>query len=184
MNLWAEMTLGSSNEDRTRMYQEQALRDAALGSQSEAKTDGNTLKKLGLVISLATAKASDLKRVTELINRSNQWNLCGTRTTFAQMQEWHKSESAQIILAHVADRFGDMGNVGIAIVTFNADHVRIPVFVLSCRVFGYGVETALLAEVVRRAKNRGANESLAGPVIGDYKANALQKYVPGPWLCA
>jgi len=172
MNLWAEMTLGSSNEDRTRMYQEQALRDAALGSQSEAKTDGNTLKKLGLVISLATAKASDLKRVTELINRSNQWNLCGTRTTFAQMQEWHKSESAQIILAHVADRFGDMGNVGIAIVTFNADHVRIPVFVLSCRVFGYGVETALLAEVVRRAKNRGANESLAGPVIGDYKANA------------
>jgi FkbH-like protein len=172
MNLWGEITFGSSDEDRTRMYQQQALRDAELGSEPEAKADGNSLKKLGLVISLATAKTSDLKRVAELINRSNQWNLCGTRTTFAQVQEWHKSESADIILAHVADRFGDMGNVGIAIVTFNADHVRIPVFVLSCRVFGYGVETALLSEAVRRAKNKGGNTSLPGPVIGDYKANA------------
>jgi FkbH-like protein len=172
MNLWGEITFGSSDEDRTRMYQQQALRDAELGSQPEAKADSNTLKKLGLVISLSTAKTSDLKRVAELINRSNQWNLCGTRTTFAQVQEWHKSESADIILAHVADRFGDMGNVGIAIVTFNADHVRIPVFVLSCRVFGYGVETALLSEAVRRAKHKGGNESLPGPVIGDYKANA------------
>ena len=129
------------------------------------------MRKLGLVFSLATAKASDLKRVAELINRSNQWNLCGTRTTFAQVQEWHRSETTQIILAHVADRFGDMGNVGIAVVQFAASHVRIPVFVLSCRVFGYGVETALLAEVLRRARS-GADGTLPGPLLGDHKANA------------
>ena len=37
-----------------------------------------------------------------------------------------------------------MGTVCVAVTRDTADRVEIPIFVLSCRVFGYGVETALL----------------------------------------
>jgi FkbH-like protein len=166
IDLWSAMTFGS-DVDRTRMYKEKALRDALTENQTDDGAGSETLKKLGLVISINDAKrSSDLKRVTELINRTNQWNLCGTRTTFDQVREWHDSSETTILLAHVADRFGDMGTVCIAVVTPHDDRVEIPVFVLSCRAFGYGVESAMLAEIVRRFEAT----HLGKPIIGYYRS--------------
>ncbi len=99
---------------------------------------------------MAEAEGGDLKRVVELINRTNQWNLCATRTSFAQVRGWHDSKDASILLARAADRFGDLGTVCVAVVTFDAQEVQIPVFVLSCRVFGYGVETEMLKQIRHR----------------------------------
>ena len=150
--LWADLNDGSSDVDRTRMYQEQVARDAATQADGtpEAAADVEALRRLGLVISIGEAAKGDLKRVAELVNRTNQWNLCGSRTTFAQVREWHESRDALILVARAADRFGDMGTVCVAVVTMRGDEAEIPVFVLSCRVFGYGVETAMLNELARR----------------------------------
>lgn len=169
IDLWAAMAFGSSDVDRTRMYQEQALRDAATVVEDDpaVHADTNTLKKLGLVISISSAKRGDLKRVAELINRTNQWNLCGSRTSFEQVRTWHDSDTAHVLIANVADRFGDMGTVCTSIVTEYEDRVEIPVFVLSCRVFGYGVESAMLAEIGRRYSGGGS----AKPVVGHFRSN-------------
>ena len=168
INLWSAMTFGSSDVDRTRLYQDQVLRDAITETPSTDGADSETLKRLSLVISLSLAKRSDLKRVTELVNRTNQWNMCGSRTSFEQVREWHKSSTASIFVANVADRFGDMGLVCIAVVTQQADRVEIPLFVLSCRAFGYGVESAMLAEIARRFEVRPRGKSL----IGHYRSTA------------
>ena len=67
-----------------------------------------------------------------------------------------------------ADKFGEMGTVAIFIVLEediqDEQALRIPVFVLSCRVFGYGIETAILNFVKR----------MAGPrhVLGNFKETA------------
>jgi FkbH-like protein len=166
---WGQMSFGSSDVDRTRMYQEQALRDAL--TQSEGDTSEvvglKVLEKLGLVISVGPAKGKDLKRVAELINRTNQWNLCASRTTFEQVREWSESDKACVLVAQAADRFGDMGTVCVAVVTEAGEVAEIPVFVLSCRVFGYGVETAMLNEIAKRCDVGGRIKSL----VGDYRAN-------------
>ena len=152
MDLWADLVHGSSDLDRTRLYQEQALRDASteIVIESDRPADVATLKRLGLIITVRGAGKGDIKRVTELINRTNQWNLCGARTTFEQMRTWYASDNAHVLVASAADRFGDMGTVCVSVVTMDAERAVIPVFVLSCRVFGYGVETVMLNEIGRR----------------------------------
>jgi FkbH-like protein len=152
MDLWADLVHGSSDLDRTQLYQEQALRDASteIVIESDRPADVDSLKRLRLIITVRSAGKGDLKRVTELINRTNQWNLRGARTTFEQMRTWHASDNAHVLVASAADRFGDMGTVCVSVVTLDAERAEIPVFVLSCRVFGYGVETAMLNEIGRR----------------------------------
>ena len=170
IGLWSEMAHGSSDVDRTRMYQEQSLRDAELQTSDEPAggQDIESLRKLGLKFVIGDAKKSDLKRVTELVNRTNQWNLTGSRTTFEQVRGWSESPDAHVLVASATDRFGEMGTVCVAIVTETGDAATIPVFVLSCRVFGYGVESAMLREIARRSDIGGRRQRL----IGQFRSNA------------
>ena len=165
LELWADLIHGGSDLDRTRMYQEQALREAETPAE-DCRNSIDALKRLELVITVRTAEKKDLKRVTELVNRTNQWNLCGSRTTFEQVRTWHDANNAQILLASATDRFGDLGIVCAAIVTLDDDRAEIPVFVLSCRVFGYGVETAMLNEIARRCGIGTERKTL----FGQYRA--------------
>jgi FkbH-like protein len=169
LNHWGELVHGSSDLDRTAMYQEQAKRDAAVGESFEAEVFARNegLKRLELVITIRSAKKSDLKRVVELINRTNQWNLTGSRTSFEQMRAWQESEHAHVLIASAADKFGDMGTVCVAVVTKDTNRADIPIFVLSCRVFGYGVETAMLSEISRLCDIGGLRSTL----VGHYQAN-------------
>jgi FkbH-like protein len=166
--LWGEIANGSSDLDRTRMYQEQVLRDAEIESVpgATASADSEILRKLALVVSIGEAKRADLKRVAELINRTNQWNLCGSRTSFEQVKEWHESDDVLVLVAGAADRFGDMGMVCVAITSQLPDRAEIPVFVLSCRVFGYGIESVMLGEIGRRC----SIGSKRGSLIGHYRS--------------
>ena len=102
--------------------------------------------------------------MAELINRTNQWNLCGTKTSFEQVKTWHEANNAQVLIGSASDCFGNMGTVCVAVVTMDSQKVENPAFVLSCRVFGYGVETAMLAEIGRRWAT--GSKSL----IGHYRA--------------
>jgi predicted enzyme involved in methoxymalonyl-ACP biosynthesis len=52
--------------------------------------------------------------------------------------------------------------VCVAVVTLDSQQAEIPVFVLSCRVFGYGVETAMLSEIARRSGIGGKRSRLIG----------------------
>jgi FkbH-like protein len=152
ITLWGELAFDSSHIDRTRMYQEQALRDAFTHDEFaiDGHADIDSLKRLGLKITIGRPKPGDLKRVAELINRTNQWNLCGTRTTREEVLGWYRSDNTKIFVANAADRFGDMGTVCVAVIAERSECAEIPVFVLSCRVFGYGIESAMLQEINRR----------------------------------
>jgi FkbH-like protein len=161
LRLWSEVIHGSSDVDRTKLYKEQESRDAAVEIQAEASVS-DQLKKLGFTVTVSPAQKRELKRVAELINRTNQWNLCGTKTSFEQVRAWHSSPDHCVLVASASDKFGDMGTVCVAVTKTGNGQVDIPVFVLSCRVFGYGVETAVLGEIQRLAAGftlRGAFRS-------------------------
>ena len=178
MTHWSVLTEGASEVDRTKMYLEREQREAFVvqsGATDVEAADPEMLSRLGLTIHVRTAAKSDLKRVAELISRTNQWNLCGSRTSFQQVRDWHASPDASVLVADVSDRFGDMGTVCVAIVETSPKRAEIPVFVLSCRVFGYGVETAMLAHIAKRSGVGSAREEL----IGKYKATAQNHLAKG-----
>jgi len=168
---WEELLDGGQHEDRTRWYRERASRGAALEEARRDAGDDGAFAMLELKAVIRDADAKDLARVLELINRSNQFNLCGTRTTSREVRSWLDSPTTRVLVADVSDRFGGMGLVGIAIVNLESDRVVVPAFVLSCRVFGYAVETALLQRV---ARYRAAGAATDASIVGRYhetKAN-------------
>ncbi|HEV8717573.1 MAG TPA: GNAT family N-acetyltransferase [Candidatus Binatia bacterium] len=67
----------------------------------------------------------------------------------------------RIFSLRLVDRLGDNSIVGVAISRRKAEYCEIDTFLLSCRVIGRGVETALLAHVAEQLRRDGA-EKLEG----------------------
>jgi FkbH-like protein len=97
-------------------------------------------------VKIEHATKGQLKRVVELVNRTNQFNLTGARVTQAELEK-DLRRTQWVITAAAKDKFGSMGVVGAMAVRKTSEGLEIPAFVLSCRVFGFGIEYALLNAV-------------------------------------
>ncbi len=163
---WARV-LPPSEMDRTSFYRSRGAREQALAEvAAQAVDEAQMFGQLELRATIRGARAADLARATELINRTNQFNMCGSRTTLREMRAWFEAPGRHVLLVDAADRFGDMGTVSVALVQELPDQVEIPVFVLSCRVFGYRIEDVVLtaAAGLAQARNRA--------LVGHYRETA------------
>jgi FkbH-like protein len=158
---WQEI-LSPPADDRTRQYRERLQRTEYLNRQSAEpaliEDETAALKALCLSVIIRRAGSADLKRAVELINRTNQFNLCGSRTTLRELQE---PSGRFTIVAEGRDKFGNMGIIGIMVADRKPDGIEIPIFVLSCRAFGFGFEYALLNSLHRLPN--------AARILGHYK---------------
>ncbi|MCX5662490.1 MAG: HAD-IIIC family phosphatase [Planctomycetota bacterium] len=157
---WARIAVNDGESDRTKLYKERAQREQFLKAPSSgaaAEDPSKLFATLGIACEIRDARTADLKRVAELVNRTNQFNLCGSRTSLREMTAWSQDGRRRIIRVDAADKFGSMGTVAVLVLELSDDVACIPLFVLSCRVFGYGIEHALLAAVMRllSASGRG-----------------------------
>jgi FkbH-like protein len=66
------------------------------------------------------------------------------------------ADRSVVYSVEVSDRFGDLGLTGVAIVHTAVGAWVIDSFLLSCRVLGRGIEDALLAHIINRARKAGA----------------------------
>lgn len=161
IELWATLLDESPEMDRTLMYKQREVRKAFVQENVSSPAERAALyRSLDLRLVIRTAKQSDLKRVTELINRTNQFNLEGSRTTIREVTHWHESPDHIILLGDSADRFGDMGTTCIAVARCRDKEMRILPFVLSCRVFGFGIEFGVMNHLKAIARERGARRIL------------------------
>jgi FkbH-like protein len=165
LELLAHILPEQSETDRTVAYKQRDQRQKFLDQEEQGEVRQHDLfAKLGLTVSIHPAERKELKRVTELINRTNQFNMCGSRTTLKQITSWFESSAHSIIVVEADDKFGSMGVVSVIVLELGESSVDIPVFVLSCRVFGYGVETCILNFVKRLAGH--SNSSAGKPIVG------------------
>jgi len=159
---WASLLETHPEMDRTLLYRQREERQQFLQAEEGSVCDpGEMFKNLELKVHIHPARQTDVRRVTELINRTNQFNLCGSRTSFGDVNGWYNAPNSLLLTVHTSDRFGPMGMVCAALVKAGADALEIPVFVLSCRVFGYGIENAVMNYIKRLAKGR--------EIVGHYR---------------
>jgi len=154
LETWSRLLNGAAGADRTELYKQRAEREKLLSTRSDDDDSGSMLAGLKLKLEIRRSVDSDLKRIYELINRTNQWNLQGSRCSYQDVKDWHASGNHRIYSARVKDKFGDMGLISVCVAEFKADALEVEIFVLSCRVFGFGVETMLLRELEKDAKER------------------------------
>jgi FkbH-like protein len=111
-----------------------------------------------------------MTRVAQLLAKTNQFNLTTRRHTAADVAAL-LDKGAVALWARVKDRFGDNGLVGAAIAAPEADgRWVIDTFLLSCRVIGRRVETALLSALSEEVRGRGARA-----LLGEYLPTAKNK---------
>jgi FkbH-like protein len=123
------------------------------------------LADLRIVVTLGLVSEATRPRVAQLIAKTNQFNLTSRRLSAADVQALADAGGI-VVWARAADRFGDHGLIAAALARPGDDgSFLLEAFVMSCRVIGRKIETALLAEVMRAARERGATA-----FVGEYVA--------------
>jgi FkbH-like protein len=162
LDLWSRWLPEQDGLDRTQLYHDRERRENFIVTESQAVDPAVLMTRLGLKATIRFAKAADLKRVVDLINRTNQFNVNNSRTTLGDLRDWLAAPGKAILLVDGTDKFGQMGTVCVALTAREGPVMRIPSFVLSCRVFGYGFETAMLNAIARLASRSAATPQLIG----------------------
>jgi FkbH-like protein len=144
-----------SEEDRARaeMYQANARR---LSLQGQATDLNSYLRSLEMRIVFGSFNRTTRARVTQLINKSNQFNLTTRRYTESQVEELEADPGVMTLHARLIDKYGDNGIIcAIICRATSPDTWTIESWLMSCRVLGRCVEQAVLAEIVFRARAAG-----------------------------
>jgi FkbH-like protein len=151
--------------NRVTEYKAQAQRaEAAAGCGSRDEF----LASLEIVCTFQSALEAPLSRAVQLLAKTNQFNLTTRRRTAAEIERINETNGGQAVAVRVRDRFGDVGVVGLALAQNRDGVCFIDSLLLSCRVIGRGIETALLAFIAEQAILNGAKK-LVGEFIATKK---------------
>ena len=101
----------------------------------------------------------NLPRLTQLNLRTNQFNMTTRRYQQSEMEGMVMDDNFMILGFQAKDKFGDYGIIGSIILQKDPEKPEeiwwIRNFLMSCRVFSRGIETAVLHEIFRLAKENG-----------------------------
>ena len=168
--------LSLSDDDRKRgeMYKANAERAALRVSFADY---GEYLDSLEMEAEIGDFLPVYLSRITQLTNKSNQFNLTTRRYTEAEIDAVYKSDSHIRLYGRLKDKFGDNGVVSVVIGEIKGDELHIDLWLMSCRVLKREMELAMLDKLVEAARARGIRK-----ILGYYyptKKNGMVKELYG-----
>jgi FkbH-like protein len=145
------LSLSAEDRERGQLY-------AAQRGRKELEATVTSLEdyywSLQQEIHIAPVGSHSLPRVAQLTQKTNQFNLTTKRYSEAQLQDLATDPAHRLFAIQVKDRFGDNGLVGAVLTRDAGDLCEIDTFLLSCRVIGRTVETAMLAFLVEECRKR------------------------------
>jgi FkbH-like protein len=145
-----------TNEDRRRT--EMMAADGIRQQAQETMSEDEFRKSLNLKIDVFAAEKQHLARVTQLINKTNQFNLTTIRRTQDEVEALAISNDALVMGMDIKDKYGDYGLVGVAILKKESNTCVIDTLLMSCRVLGRGAEDTFIAKLAEAATTLGCDE--------------------------
>jgi len=162
LNLFETTSFSAEDAKRTELYQAEASRreqQAGFASVEEF------LQSLDMRITVARFDPFHLPRISQLMQRSNQFNLTTRRLSEIECKALMENPACLPLYAKLADRLSDHGLISIVTVeaqpATNPAALAIRDWLMSCRVLGRGVETFLMNQVVEHARKLGLPEVTA-----------------------
>lgn len=157
-------TLSADDVKRNEMYKEN-LKRAEL-EQSFGNYE-DYLKSLDMRCETGAFVPEHAERLTQLINKTNQFNLTTRRYTAAEVDHLMQDPASVTVFGRLIDKFGDNGIVSAMIGHIEDDTCYVDLWIMSCRVFKRGLEDTMMDEFVRRSVEKGAKR-----IVGRYFATA------------
>lgn len=146
-------SISISDEDRKKAEQ-YAIRRQALELEKSSTDYESYLESLNMTCQVQPFSEINRTRITQLINKTNQFNLTTRRYTEQQVKEFEENDNILTVHARLKDRFGDHGIVAVLIANITENSLYIDTFLMSCRVFKRGLEYILINYLFEFAKSR------------------------------
>jgi FkbH-like protein len=159
------ISLSAEDRERARFYCENAARAELMGRVTNIE---DYLRSLAMVSERDDLDPFHLPRMAQLINKSNQFHLTGTRYSEADLQTLASLPGHCVRYFKLKDRIGDNGLIAVVVLVPGADaDLMIDTWVMSCRVLGRTMEEFICADMLETARKLGCT-TLSG------------RYVPSP----
>lgn len=158
--LFEPLRLTAEDLVRASQYRVEGERRALMANATDMDA---YLRSLDMVARVRALDDADLPRATQLINKSNQFNLTTRRRTEAEVRAFVGATSRRGFTVRLADRFGDHGLVSVVLVEAVDRDLHVDTWVMSCRVLKRQVEDVVINEIVRLAEESGCHR-----IIGVY----------------
>jgi FkbH-like protein len=153
LNDFASLTLTEEDAARGAYYAQERQRRVL---QTSSQSLEEFLHTLALTLDVTCDDPGGIARLTQLAARTNQFNLTTRRHPEAAIARMIAEPTHRVYAARAADRFGDNGLIALLVAACAPDVWTIDTLLMSCRVIGRGIETALLARVAADAAAAGA----------------------------
>jgi len=147
------LNLSAEDLERSRYYAEERQRK---GLAEQAPSLDEFYRSLEMCVEIGPVDADSLKRVAQLTQKTNQFNLTTRRYTEQQIAELMELPEWNVYCLRASDKFGDSGVVGVAMTRKFGDNLEIDNLLLSCRVIGRTIETAFLSYLAQEALQQGS----------------------------
>ena len=145
-------TLSKDDLARNEMYKANAQRAVQMASFTDY---GEYLDSLEMQATVRPFEPIYYPRISQLTNKSNQFNLTTRRCSEADIQNMQENPDWLCLYGKLADKFGDNGLVSVVAGEQQQTELHLRLWLMSCRVLKRGMEDAMLDCLVSDAKARG-----------------------------
>ena len=152
-NLFAKTTITEDDKIKSELYEKKLKADA---EKILFENIDDYINNLNIEVQYQIATEYNLKRIHELINKTNTFNTTTKRYSFEELSEL--SQNSYISAIKVKDKFGDLGIVGCSIVKIENGIAIIDSFMLSCRVLGRKIEYTYLNMLKEKLRQKNVKE--------------------------
>lgn len=151
------LALTAEDRKKTAMYAaERERRELKRTLEGDGVDLGQYLRSLDMRMRVRIDEAAQIKRLSQLTQKTNQFNLTTRRYDEAQIKAMIDDPAWTVGHFSLADNFGDSGLVGLALIHRpDATTAMLDTFLMSCRVIGREAESAFLAALLRWLANAG-----------------------------
>lgn len=159
LNLFETATYSQADTERTRQYQIESQRAVA---QFNFTNEADFLKSLEMTSEVRPFNSFNTPRVSQLSQRSNQFNLRTVRYTEAEIEQLASNKNYHCLSFTLTDKFGDNGLISVIILEKkDEDTIFIDTWFMSCRVLRRGMENFTLNTIAKYANDNGFKHIVA-----------------------
>ena len=164
--------LSKDDLSRNEMYKANAQRSKL---QKSFASYEDYLRSLEMYADIRPFEPVYLSRITQLTNKSNQFNLTTRRYTESEMRERSNDPSYITLYGKLTDKFGDNGVITVVIGHIAGDVLDIELWLMSCRVLKRNMEHAMLDTLAAKARQTGVT-TLRGYYYRTAKNNMVKDF--------
>lgn len=133
------------------------------------------LASLAMRMRVGPVDELNLERVTQLINKSNQFNLTTRRRSLAEVRALGAHPEWRTLTFSLRDAMGDSGLVSVVLLRRSDDALAVDTWVMSCRVLQRGVEQFVRNALVALARREGVDR-VAGVYVPTPKNGMVEHH--------